>query len=169
MDIQQLVGQLRSAIEEARSMPMSSSAVINRAEVLELLDRLQAALPEAFKEQNLVMTDRDAVVTRGREEAERIVVEARNERDRLVSDTEVYRIARRQADELVEEARRETAALRRESDEYVDGRLANLEITLNRTLEAVTRGRDRLHDRSELSRLDSVEHDASPFFADDDR
>jgi hypothetical protein len=38
---------------------------------------------------------------------------------------------------------------------------------LNRTLEAVTRGRDRLHDRSELSRLDTSEHDTSPFFADE--
>ena len=61
-----------------------------------------------------------------------------------MSDTEVYRIAVRQADELRETTKRECEALRHETDEYVDTRLANFEITLNKTLEAVSRGRDRL-------------------------
>lgn len=168
MDVQQLMAQLRTIVEGARSMPMSSSAVINRAEVLELIDRINASMPESFARSAQVYTDRDAVIAQGRADADQIIVEAHNERDRLVSDTEVYRIARREAEKVMEEARKEADGLRREADQYVDGRLANLEITLNRTLEAVTRGRDRLHHRSELSRLDTAEHDASPFFAGDE-
>ncbi|MGH3363419.1 MAG: hypothetical protein ACRDOW_01730 [Nocardioidaceae bacterium] len=146
-------------------MPMSSSAVINRAEVVGLIDQISASMPESFARSAQVYTDRDAVIAQGQAEADRIVVEAQSERDRLVSDTEVFRLARREADKVIEEARQEADGLRREADEYVDGRLANLEITLNRTLEAVTRGRERLHHRSELSQLDTAEHDASPFFA----
>lgn len=167
MDVKELIAQLRATVEGARSMPMSSSAVVNRAEVLGLIERVETALPEALARSEKVFTDRESVIARGREEADRIIVEAEHERDRLVSDTEVYRLAKREAESIVADARKETEGLRREADEYVDGRLAHLEITLNRTLEAVTRGRDRLHDRSELSRLDTSEHDASPFFTEE--
>jgi cell division septum initiation protein DivIVA len=167
VDIKEMLAQLRATIEGARSMPMSSSAVINRAEVLAMIDRIEEALPEALARSEKVFTDRESVIAEGRADADRIIVEAEHERDRLVSDTEVYRIAKREAETILADVRKEADGLRREADEYVDGRLANLEITLNRTLEAVTRGRDRLHDRSELSRLDTSEHDASPFFADE--
>jgi hypothetical protein len=45
---------------------------------------------------------------------------------------------------MLTEAKTEAEALRAETDEYVDAKLANFEITLERTLEAVRRGRQRL-------------------------
>jgi cell division septum initiation protein DivIVA len=167
VDIKEVIAELRATIEGARSMPMSSSAVINRADVLAMIDRIEAALPESLARSEKVFTDRESVIAEGRAEADRIIVEAEQERDRLVSDTEVYRIAKREAETILADVRKEADGLRREADEYVDGRLANLEITLNRTLEAVSRGRDRLHNRSDLSRLDTAEHDTSPFFAEE--
>jgi cell division septum initiation protein DivIVA len=167
VDIKEVIAQLRATVEGARSMPMSSSAVINRAEVLAMIDQVEAELPAALARSEKIFTDWESVLAEGRAEADRIIVEAEHERDRLVSDTEVYRIAKREAESILADVRKEAEGLRREADEYVDGRLANLEITLNRTLEAVTRGRDRLHDRSDLSRLDTSEHDTSPFFAEE--
>jgi cell division septum initiation protein DivIVA len=145
-----LLEELRNAIENARSMPMSSSAVVNRGEVLAMIARIEEALPAAFEQSDRVFADRDAMMAEAQERAARIVEEAGFEHDRLVSDTEVYRIAVRQADELRETTKRECEALRHETDEYVDTRLANFEITLNKTLEAVTRGRDRLQGRHQL-------------------
>lgn len=144
MDVQAKLAQIREMVETARSMPMSSSAVVNRAELLELLDELGQAVTTAFTESSRVVADRDGVVEQGRREADLIVHEAQNERDRLVSDTEVFRLAQHQAEALLGEARTEAEALRAETDEYVDAKLANFEITLDRTLEAVRRGRDRL-------------------------
>jgi hypothetical protein len=39
--------------------------------------------------------------------------------------------------------------MRRETDDYIDGRLASFEITLHKTLTAVERGRDKLRDQAE--------------------
>jgi len=145
-----LLEELKQTIENARSMPMSSSAVINRGEVLAMIARLEEAVPAAFEESDRVYAQRDQMIAEAQERAARIVEEAGFEHDRLVSDTDVYRIAVRQADELRETTKRECEALRHETDEYVDTRLANFEITLNKTLEAVTRGRDRLQGRHQL-------------------
>jgi F0F1-type ATP synthase membrane subunit b/b' len=109
-----------------------------------MLDELAATLHREFRESQEVVADREEVLDGGRKQADLIIHEARNERDRLVSDTEVFRLAQHRADEILEEAKTESDALRAEADEYVDGKLANFEITLERTLEAVKRGRERL-------------------------
>lgn len=140
-------------------MPMSASAVINRGEVLELLDGLEKAVEVALGDAKAVLEDRDAVVAEGRRQAEQIVAEARAEREAIVSDTEVYRVAKREADSMLEQARAEAESLRRETDEYVDAKLANFEITLERTTEAVKRGRERLAGRTDLDALTEDEAD----------
>jgi cell division septum initiation protein DivIVA len=150
VDVQERLAQIRSSVEGARAMPMSASAVVNRAELLAQIDALAAELPKAFAEAERVTTERDQVVGEGRVEAERIVTEARYERERMISDTEVYRVAKIEADRIREEAEKEAVELRRETDEYVDTRLANFEVALAKTLEAVARGRERLHGRSDL-------------------
>lgn len=162
-EVEALIDQLRGVITNARSMPMSSSAVIHRAEVLAQIDAIQAALPEAFAESDAVFSKREQLLADAEAAADRIIVEARNEHERLVSDSEVYRVAKHEADGERAKAEEECEALRKETDEYVDGRLANLEITLTKTLNAVTRGRDRLHGRSELERLDELDDDTGGF------
>ncbi|HEY0774667.1 MAG TPA: hypothetical protein VGD51_11335 [Nocardioidaceae bacterium] len=153
MDVRVKLAEVRRAVEQARSMPMSASAVVNRAELLEMLGDLERAMDEAFDQSDKIERQRDEILADGRREAEHIIADARGERERLASDTEVYRIAQRRADELLAEARADAEGLRSETDDYVDGKLANFEITLERTIEAVKRGRERLAGRSALDSL----------------
>ena len=159
MDVHAKLAEIRRVVEQARSMPMSASAVVNRSELLELLDELKNEMGDAFSQADRVLRERDDLVDEGRREAERIVADARNEHDRLVSDTELFRGAQRRADEVLAQAEVEADSLRKETDEYVDGKLANFEITLERTLEAVHRGRERLAGRSALDSLTEDEVD----------
>lgn len=159
MDVRVKLAEIRQVVEQARSMPMSASAVVNRAELLQLLDDLGTQIDTAFSDADQVLRDREAVVADARRDAEHIVSDAHNERDRLVSDTEVFRIAQRRADEVLAEARADAEGLRKETDDYVDGTLATFEITLEKTMEAVRRGRDRLAGRSALDSLTEAEAD----------
>jgi hypothetical protein len=43
--------------------------------------------------------------------------------------------------------------MRMEVDDYVDTKLANFEIVLNKTLAAVLRGREKLHGRHDMEEL----------------
>jgi len=144
VDVHQKLAEIREAIESARSMPMSSSAVVNRAELLGQLDELREAFEQAIAESRSVVASRDGVVDEGRKEADLIIHEAEIARDRLVSDTEVFRLAQYKSETMLNDAKTESEALRAETDEYVDAKLANFEITLERTLDAVKRGRERL-------------------------
>lgn len=160
VDVNDRLAALRGLITRARAMPMSTSVVVNRAEVLELLDDLEAAVQGAAAESARLLAQRDALLAEARAEADQIIKDAHFERDRLVSDTEVYTVAKRKGEALVIDAQTEASELRKETDDYVDSSLANFEITLERTLEAVRRGRTRLAGRSVLDQLGGDDVDA---------
>lgn len=158
-DVTRKLDEIVGMIEGARAMPMSASCVVNRAELLTSLDELRALLPTEFRHAQFVLRDRDDVVDEGRREADRIVADARAERSRLITDTEVFRAAQERAEQLVVEATEQVASMRREIDDYVDGKLANFEVVLTKTLAAVERGRAKISGRHELDDLagDSAE------------
>jgi hypothetical protein len=135
---------LRETLEAARTMPMSSSVVVNKADLGHLLDRLEESVAEAISEAHRVLDTRDEVIAAGESEVERMLREARMERDRLVADTEVFHTALREADRLRTEAGEDGRALREDAESYVAERLATFEGTLDSTLEAVRRGREKL-------------------------
>ncbi len=143
-DVSALLDELVELVESARSMPMSASCVVNRAEVLGRLDDLRARLPEAIGEAQGVLEDRSAVVEEGEREAEAILEQARAERERLVEDSDVMRTARARADQVLDAAAQEAETMRAEVDDYVDAKLAGFEVVLTKTLETVGRGRAKI-------------------------
>ncbi|PHQ49046.1 cell division initiation protein [Streptomyces cinnamoneus] len=144
MDVQKKLDEIVTTVAGARSMPMSASCVINRAELLALLEEVRAALPGSLAQAREVIGDREALVADAREEAERILASARAQRGSLISGTEVARQSREEADRILAEARREAAEIRAEADDYVDSKLANFEVVLTKTLGSVGRGREKL-------------------------
>ncbi|WP_031072168.1 hypothetical protein [Streptomyces sp. NRRL WC-3742] len=150
MDVQNKVDEIVAAVENARSMPMSASCVVNRAELIGLLNDLKAALPAELAQAQSVMADHEHVVAGAQAEAERIIQGAHAERGSLISDTEVVRRAQAESDRILAEARSEMEAKRAEADDYVDSKLANFEVVLTKTLGAVGRGRTKLRGDSSV-------------------
>ena len=144
MDLIDRIDELQVLVEEAKSVPLSSSAVINRDEFLELLAQLKEELPDEIRQARWMTRDRDELLGRARKEAERIIAEAREQRDRLLSRTEIVHAAQREADRVLDEARERAAKIQHEGEDYVDQKLAAFEILLNKTLATVARGREQL-------------------------
>ena len=148
-----LLDEITDLVETARAMPMSASCVVNRAEVLALLDQLRSQLPPALDQASAVLAERDSVLADAHREAERIRAQAEQERTRRLSQHEIVVQAQAEAARLTEEARYQADAMRVEVEDYVDAKLANFEIVLNKTLSAVARGRDKLSGRHDLDAL----------------
>ncbi len=154
--VQDTLGRLTQLVEDARSMPLSASCVLNRSEVLGLLDELRVGLPGVVGEARQLLSERGSVVAAGRRQAGELLEQARAEQARLVSASAVLTEAQTQADDLIGASQHEAETLRREVEDYVDGKLATFEVVLTKTLEAVHRGRSQLEGTppSELSTLD---------------
>lgn len=150
MDPLERLDEIAALVEAARSVPMSASCIVNRQELLDLLDLLRAELPAEVRRARVVLDERDEIVAAGHREAERVVTGGLGEHRRLVSEAGVTAAAERAAAELLAEARTAAEGLKAEAQEYVDGTLSEFERVLTRTLTTVERGRDRLRVRSGL-------------------
>ncbi len=162
MELKDKLDEVVAHIESARAMPMSASCIINRGQVLAMLDEVRDLIPAEVQRAESLLHDRDDVVEAGRREAEQIIADAHLEQQRLVTETEVQREAVAEAERLLSEADDEVRQMRREVDDYVDTKLANFEIVLNKTLTAVLRGREKLQGRNEMEQLGDAREDEPP-------
>ncbi len=144
MDVNAKIDELIEIVESARAMPMSASCVINRAQVLDLLDDLKRGLPEEMDQARRVLADRESVLEDGRREVERLLERTRSERDSIIGNTDVSREARGAAERILADARREAEQMRVEAEDWVDQKLANFEVVLSKTIQAVGRGREKM-------------------------
>ncbi|WP_330335208.1 cell division initiation protein [Streptomyces sp. NBC_00536] len=144
MDVQKKLDEIVASVGGARSMPMSASCVINRAELLAQLEEVRLALPGSLAQARELIGGREQMVEEARREADRIIESAHAQRGSLVSDTEVARRSQGEADRILAEARREAEEIRAEADDYVDSKLANFEVVLSKTIGSVDRGREKL-------------------------
>jgi len=131
-------------VKESRAVPLSASCVVHRGELLGLLDEIGVALPTDFSNAKKLLAHREEIIEDGKQSAERLIAHAREEVARMVEQTAIVAAAREEAARLVDEAHLQVEKERAEVDAYIDSRLATLEVILNKTLDAVNRGRERL-------------------------
>lgn len=158
MDLAGRIQQLEELVREAKSMPLSSSALVNREEVLQLLEEMRTAVPEEIKQARWVVRDREELLAKARAEADQIVARAREQQLQMASREAVVQRANEEADRILAEAEERARRMRLEAEDYVDAKLAQFEIALQqvqeqlgettrallRTLERVEVGRQRL-------------------------
>jgi len=152
MDLAGRLQQLEQLVLEAKSMPLSSSVLVNRDEVLQMLAEMQESLPEEIKQARWIVKDREDLLTKARAEGERIVDQAHEDQRRMALKEEVARRADAEAHTILEDAQDRADAMRRDAEDYVDAKLAQFEITLRKILED-TQGTAR----SVAKTLDQVE------------
>ncbi|MCX4502794.1 ATP synthase F0 subunit B [Streptomyces anulatus] len=149
MDVQKKLDEIVEAVGSARSMPMSASCVVNRAELLAMLEEVRQALPGSLAQAQEMLGGHEQLAVQARQEAERIIESAHAQRASLISETEIARQSQSEADRILSEARREAEEVRAEADDYVDSKLANFEVVLTKTIGSVDRGREKLLGRGQ--------------------
>ncbi len=184
MDLAGRLQQLEEMVRDAKSMPLSSSALLNRDEVLDMLKEMQESLPEEIKQARWIVKDREELLGKARHEAERIVEQAREDQLRMARKEEVAHRAEEEADRIVGEAEEQAVEARGEAERYVDAKLAQFEIALRRileesqatsralakTLDQVEVGRDRLRAPTTAAEQEfGSEPEAQLFDAEEDR
>ena len=138
------LNRVRELVHSARAMPMSASVMINREEILDLLDETIERLPEELRAARWLLKEREEFLARTNREADEILEQARAKAESMVQRTEVVKTAERTARHLLDDAERDALQMRHECEDYCDQRLARFENILQHTLKVVSVGRERL-------------------------
>lgn len=171
MDLATRLLELEEMVRDAKSMPLSSSALLNRDEVLVLIEELKDSLPEEIKQARWVVKDREELLAKARRDAEAMVESARAEQLRMASHEAVVQRAKEESERIVHEANEDARRLRLEAEDYADSKLAQLEAvlqkiledtvvsneTLSRTIDQVIAGREKLRGAAPAAGLADVQ------------
>jgi cell division septum initiation protein DivIVA len=144
VEAEELLKRVADLVAAARPMPLSASAMINKEEVLELLNEAIDRLPDELREARWLRKEREEYLAKMRADGDEILDAARARAGQMVQRTEVVKAAEQRARKIGGAAEAEARRLRLECEDYCDQRLAGFEIVLERTLKTVTSGREKL-------------------------
>jgi hypothetical protein len=159
---EQLLRRLMDVVAAARPVPLSTSAMINRDEIMALVDQALLSFPKEVRESRWLLKERDAYLAKAEAEADDILAAAKARAARMIERSELVRAAEMRARQIVEAADAEARRLRLEVEDYCDQKLGSFEIVLERTMRLVAAGREKLqlNSRSDLSNGHAPEPDA---------
>lgn len=144
-ELQDMVDDLIAHLHEAKTMPLSSSVLVDREQFLVILERLRAELPDELRAARWMVREREAFIARTNEKAEEIIEKAKVESARLVSDSHIVAEAVEEANLLVRRAEGEARRLRLEAEDEIERGLERVENLLSELLGKVHYSRDDLH------------------------
>jgi hypothetical protein len=143
-DVEHMLRRLHELVASARPMPLSTSVMVNRDEVLDLLDETIERLPDELRAARWLLKEREEYLAKVKREGEDILDQARTRAERMVQRTEVVKASEARARKIVDAATDEAARLKNEVEDFCDQKLASFEIVLERTIKLVGSGRQKL-------------------------
>lgn len=143
-DAEGLVRRALDVLNTARAMPLSSSVLVAREELAELLQGALDRFPDELRQARWLLRERDEFMDQRKREADSLLDDVRAQAERMVQRTEIVRQANQVAQRILDDAREEARRLRHEAEDYCDQKLASFEIVLDRTLKTVQAGREKL-------------------------
>ncbi len=149
-ETQTRLARLRKMVVDARNVPMSASCMLNRSEVLALIDEIVAGLPQELEKSKTLITEQFAAHAQARQHADEVIERARQEARKIASMSEVARLADDHAVSVRSAAADDARQIKIEADAYIDSRLADFEASLQRTVGQIATMRQRLAARSHL-------------------
>jgi cell division septum initiation protein DivIVA len=167
-DVETLLHRVADLVGNARPMPLSASVMINRDEVLELVEEGLSRLPEELRAARWLLREREEFLAKVQREGDDILDAARVRSERMVQRTEVVRNAQHTARQVIDEAEAEARRLKHEAEDFCDQKLAQFEIVLDRTIRTVQAGRSRLQASLPEEEDDRSANPGEPEFFDQD-
>lgn len=162
LDILYLIDQIERLVGDGLAVPFSGRVMVDREQLLEVVDQMRVSLPEEILQAHDILQDREELLAQAREEVERVISEAQEKLRVQMQDSELVKAseerardllvtAREQAEQILEAAKREAQEHQREVDKYVLEALRQLEAQLLSHLNTVRGGIKVLEEEQTVS------------------
>lgn len=160
--VEALVQRVIDVINAARPMPLSTSVMVSRDEIIELLEAALSELPEEVREARWLLKEREELLSKARVDAGLVIEEARTRVAQMVQRTEVVRSAERKARQMVEQAESQARRRQHEVDDYCDQRLEQFASALEKVQHAVANARTKLQPSMPVAEAVKSEPETEP-------
>ncbi|EOS64872.1 hypothetical protein [Oscillibacter sp. 1-3] len=148
-DINRLIDMLFERIEDAKSPALKPNmSLVDRDEILDLLEELRAQLPVEIKRAQELLAAREKFVEEAKRDVDRMMRQAELDAKTKVSESEVIYAAKEKARQIVGRAEERSRQLYQVANEYAEDALARTEEAVQAALDEVKQSRVRFRSAS---------------------
>ena len=141
-DINRLIDMMYERIEDAKAPALKPNmSIVDRDEMLDLLDELRAQMPVEMKRAQELLAAREKFVEDAKRDVERMMRQAELDAKSKVSDSEVLYAAKEKARQIIARAEERSRQLYQVANEYAEDVMSRTEEAVQAALDEVKQSR----------------------------
>lgn len=141
-DVNRLIDMLYERVEDAKSPALKPNlSMVDRDEILDLLDELRSQLPVELKRAQELLAAREKFVDDAKRDVDRMMRQAELDAKAKVSESEVIYAAKEKARQIITRAEERSRQLYQVANEYAEDALARTEEAVQAALDEVKQSR----------------------------
>jgi cell division septum initiation protein DivIVA len=144
MDILNLLERIEDIIEEASKFPLSNKVMIDKDEILEVINEVRLKLPDEINRASWVAKERQRILNEAQSEADELIEKVKEQQKYLVEDNEITRQAQKFADQIIQEAERKASDMKMGAYSYSDEILSKLQEKIREINNIIEQNREVL-------------------------
>jgi hypothetical protein len=110
--IYKLLDKLEMMILKGMPIPVSPLVMVNHEKLIDILDKIRASIPGEIQEAHSILRKSEEIQVESQRRAEMFLGEAKNEAERILSESELLKAVQSEADRIREEVIAETESIR---------------------------------------------------------
>lgn len=134
MDVMKLLEYLQDIIETSNKIPMTNKVMVDKKEILDVVDKIINNLPDEFKKAQWVYEEKERILSEAMAQSDSIKKENMEILRRQIENHDVCREAQLKAEQIVAQAQRESKDMRLCSRDYADEVLSQLNTELEASM-----------------------------------
>lgn len=139
VNIIELLEYLQDVVDNAPKVPMSGKVMLDKREILEVVDQIINYLPDQLKKAEWIMNEKERILNEAKKEYDSVKKETASMMRKNIENHNIVKEAKVRADEIIASAQRDAKAIRLGSRDYSDEILSQLDKEIeNQKIKLIT-------------------------------
>ena len=142
MDIEQIMNEIEEKIDRCRTIPFWGKGIIDKEEILELIQEMRNKFPEEMRQAKWVKEERQRIISDAQKEAQAMIKATEEKIAAMVNEHDITQQAYAKANQIIDSAQQNSREIRLGANQYADDVLRALEEELVKTADTIRANRN---------------------------
>lgn len=144
MDTLELIEALEDLIESAIRIPITGKCLLDKDELLDIIQEIRLKLPDDLKQAKWVKEERQRILSEAQKEANETLKNAEDKIIAMINENEITKRSYEKANEIEALSQKRAKELKLATNLYIEERISDVEKLMENTLAELRANREEL-------------------------
>ena len=156
VEILEIIDTLEDAVEKGASIPLTGRCLLDKDEILDIVQEMRLKLPDDLKQARWVKDERQRILVEAQKEANDIIKSAEDKIISMINENEITKRAKAQAEDIISNANKRAKEIRQGTITYADDLLSDMEGVMESTLSTLRKNRVEMHENARKKTVEAL-------------